>query len=206
MLVTAKMIKELCPDANVFWAERIAFYFNEYAAVYEINTPQRTQHFFAQAAHETGCFTRFVENLNYSAARLQVVFPALFPTPTIAKQYGGNPEKIANRAYANKGGNGNEASGDGWEHRGRGIFQLTLRNNYERFSLHFYHDAKKLRPDDVATPILAVASAMWYWQSNGLNQLADQNAIEMITAKINKAKLGLDERKRYYARAKLIFK
>jgi putative chitinase len=147
--------------------------------------------FLAQVSHESSAFTRTVENLNYSEAGLLKTFKGRFVG--VAAQYARKPEMIANRAYANKGGNGNEASGDGWKYRGRGYIQLTLKNNYLHFSATVPEDIIN-NPDLVATQY-AIESAIWYFDANKLWLLAsDAKTFEALTGKINAAKLGLKER------------
>lgn len=178
---------------------------SECAKTFAINTPLRIAHFLAQCAHESGGFRLASENLNYSAAGLKKVFPALFPGNS-ADSYAKQPQKIASRVYANKLGNGDEASGDGWKYRGRGYIQLTGKSNYSEFDATV-GDNIVANPDLVATkyPLL---SAAWFWNSRHLNALADGGAgntvVEAITEKVNgKRKLGLAERiayfKKYYA-------
>jgi putative chitinase len=147
--------------------------------------------FLAQVSHESAAFARTVENLNYSEAGLLKTFGSKFAG--VAAQYARKPEKIANRAYANKGGNGNEASGDGWKYRGRGYIQLTLKNNYQHFSATVPEDIMA-NPDLVATKY-AIESAIWFFDANKLWVLAsDPATFSALTGKINPAKLGLKER------------
>jgi len=167
---------------------------------YEINTPQRIAAFLAQCAHESGGFTAIQENLNYKAESLVRVWPKYFPNMDIAKQYAHNPEKIANRAYANRMGNGPEESGDGWAHCGRGLIQLTGRANYQAFA-----DSIETKIEDVTEYLKTfegcVQSACWFWENNNLNKWADAGDIEKMTKIINGGTLGLDDRKARYTRA-----
>lgn len=160
---------------------------------YDINTPMRQAMFLAQIAHESGNFRHVSENLNYSAAGLRKVFGKYFPTDEMAYEYARQPEKIANRVYANRMGNGDEASGDGWRHRGRGLIQLTGKNNYASFSLSADNNAL-LEPDLVAEPELAALSAGWFWDTNGLNKLADTGSVKRVTRRINGGYNGLSDR------------
>jgi len=160
---------------------------------YEINTPQREAAFLSQCAHESAGFTALQENLNYRAESLMRVWPKHFPTIQIATQYAHHPEQIANRAYANRMGNGNEASGDGWKFRGRGLIQLTGRANYTAFAT-----TANMTPDQVVeyaeTFDGAVQTACWFWNTNNLNRYADVNDIKTMTQRINGGLNGLDDR------------
>ena len=147
--------------------------------------------FLGQTGHESGGFKKTTENLNYKADRLLQIFGKKFAG--VAKDYAGKPEKIANRAYASKGGNGNEASGDGWKYRGRGYIQLTLKNNYVSFGASIHVDVVK-NPDLVSTKY-PLESAIWYFDTNKLWVLAgDANKFSDLTGKINTAKDGLKNR------------
>jgi putative chitinase len=166
---------------------------------YEINTPLRLAQFLAQCAHESGGFKHTVENLNYSAKGLRAVFSKYFTTEQ-AERYARKPELIAARVYADRIGNGNEMSGDGWRYRGRGYIQLTGRNNYLTFN-HIVDDDVMESPDLVSAkyPLL---SAAWYWNSRSLNKLADNGAeietVKAITKKVNGGYHGLDSRVDYF--------
>lgn len=167
---------------------------------FHINTPLRLAHFLAQSAHESGNFKIVYENLYYSAARLVQVFPRYFPNLESATPYNMNPEKIANKVYANRMGNGNEASGDGWNFRGRGDIQLTGKSNYLEFNKHVPEKIMIL-PDLVATkyPLL---SAAFFFNANGLNTLADKGAtpeiVKIVTQKVNGGQNGYLERLAYF--------
>ena len=129
----------------------------------QINTQLRLAHFLAQAGHESALFSVTTENLNYSADALGRVFKKYFGTAALQQAYARQPEKIANRVYANRMGNGDEASGDGWKHRGRGYFQLTGKDNYGKYSQASYGDKRILDNTDLlAQPIDAMKSAIWY--------------------------------------------
>lgn len=167
---------------------------------YDINTPQRVAAFVAQCAHESGNFKFLKENLNYRAESLCRVWPKYFPNIEIARQYAQNQEKIANRAYANRMGNGDEASGDGWKFCGRGLIQLTGRNNYQAFADSIETDIEDI-PAYLATFEGAVQSACWFWESNNLNKWADQGDILTLTKKINGGTLGLEDRIKHYNHA-----
>jgi putative chitinase len=160
-------------------------------------TPVRAAHFFAQTAHETGGFKAFSENLNYSAQGLQGIFGKYFPG-TLEESYARQPEKIANRVYADRMGNGPEASGDGWKYRGRGALQLTGKANYKAFSEYLNKPEIMDNPDLVATTY-AFESAMFFFDKNKLWSICDQGindaAILALTKRINGGTHGLDDRK-----------
>jgi putative chitinase len=166
---------------------------------FAINTPLRLCHFLAQTGHESGGFKITKENLNYSAERLQVIFKKYF-TADSAKEYERKPQKIANIVYANRMGNGNQASGDGFRFCGRGYIQLTGKDNYAAFDKSVEEDILA-NPDLVATkyPLL---SAAWFWSKNGLNAIADQGATDEVitkaTKKINGGVIGLEDRKKHF--------
>ena len=167
---------------------------------YDINTPQRVASFLAQCAHESGGFVFLQENLNYKAESLMRVWPKYFPNMDIASQYAHNPEKIANRAYANRMGNGAESTGDGWAHCGRGLIQLTGKSNYQAFADSIETPIEDI-PHYLATFEGAVQSACWFWENNNLNQYADKGDLLTMTKKINGGTLGLDDRTKRYQNA-----
>lgn len=160
-------------------------------------TPLRAAHFFAQTGHETGEFKLFTENLNYSANGLKTVFNKYFPG-TLVESYASKPEKIANRVYGNRMGNGDEASGDGWKYRGRGALQLTGKDNYTAFSKYLNNPEVLTNPDLVSTD-LAFESAMFFFERNNLWTICDKGVddvtITALTKRINGGTLGLDHRK-----------
>ena len=167
-------------------------------------TPVRAAHFFAQTAHETGGFKAFSENLNYSAQGLQGTFGKYFPG-NLEESYARQPEKIANRVYASRMGNGDEASGDGWKYRGRGALQLTGKSNYKAFADYLKKPEIMDTPDLVATTY-AFESAMFFFDRNKLWSICDQGvtdaAILALTKRINGGTHGLADRnaktKKYY--------
>jgi putative chitinase len=167
---------------------------------YDINTPRRVAAFLAQTAHESGGYRAIKENLNYKAESLMRVWPRYFPNIDIARQYAGKQEMIANRAYANRMGNGPEESGDGWRFCGRGLIQLTGRNNYQAFADSIETDINNL-PEYLATFEGSVQSACWFWENNNLNQWADASDILTLTKRINGGTLGLDDRIKHYNHA-----
>lgn len=163
----------------------------------DITTPQRQAMFLSQLAHESGNFQFTSENLNYSADALRRVFGKYFPTDALAQKYARQPERIANRVYANRMGNGDEASGDGWNYRGRGLIQLTGKDNYAAFARDNNNNALQ-KPDDVAEAEMAVSSAGWFWATNRLNQLADTGDVKAVTRRINGGYNGLADREAKY--------
>lgn len=173
---------------------------------YEITTPRRVAAFIAQCSHESGQFTVLEENLRYNAAGLMRVWPRLFPTQEIANQYSGRPEKIANKVYASRMGNGVEASGEGWKYRGRGVIQLTGKSNYTACSKSLYDDETLVdNPDLLLNKDSAIYAACWYWHSHDLNKYADMDDMLTITKKINGGTMGLEERKKNYDTALSLF-
>ena len=167
---------------------------------YDINTPARVAAFVAQCAHESGGFKFLQENLNYKAESLCKVWPRYFPNIDVARQYEKKPEKIANRAYGGRMGNGPEETGDGWKFCGRGLIQLTGRSNYQAFADSIETPIEDL-PSYLATFEGAVQSACWFWESNNLNQFADKGDIVTMTKRINGGTLGLEDRQKHYAHA-----
>jgi putative chitinase len=159
-------------------------------------TPLRAAHFFAQTSHETGGFRIFSENLNYSEKGLKGTFSKYFPG-NLAEMYARNPEKIANRVYASRMGNGNESSGDGWKYRGRGALQTTGNNNYKAFALYLKEPEVLCNPDLVATDY-AFESAIFYFDTNKLWTICDQGVndatILKLTKRINGGTHGLNDR------------
>jgi putative chitinase len=167
------------------------------AAAYYKLSPARAAHFFAQTAHESGNFTAFSENLNYGAKGLRGIFGKYFPTDAMAKMYERQPQKIANRVYASRMGNGVEASGDGWKYRGRGALQLTGKANYQAFADYIKRPDVMANPDLVAGE-LCFESALWFFDRNKLWGICDQGindtAILALTKRINGGTHGLDDR------------
>ena len=149
--------------------------------------------FIGQCGHESGGFKLKDENLSYSAERLMVVWPKRFPTIEVARKYSGKPEKLANRVYANRLGNGDEASGDGWRYRGRGLIQLTGKANYAAAGKYLGDDLVTY-PGLVGEALYAALTAGWFWEVQKLNALADQLDHAAITRKINGGLHGLADR------------
>jgi len=165
---------------------------NDAFAKYDISTPKRQACFLGQAMHESGNFKNLEENLNYSALGLMKTWPSRFPDLDTADKYAHNPEKIANKVYAGRMGNIEE--GDGYAFRGRGIFQLTGRENYANFGHNAAVDVLS-NPNLLSTPEYATLSAAWYWNKRSLNQYADVMDVESLTKRINGGTIGLDNRK-----------
>lgn len=167
-------------------------------------SPERVAHFFGQTAHETGGFRLFTENLNYSAKGLQTTFGKYFPD-NLEDSYARQPIKIASRVYANRMGNGDEASQDGWNYRGRGALQLTGKSNYKAFSDYLKKPEIMTNPDLVATEF-AFESALFFFDNNKLWSICDKgvndDTITALTKRINGGYNGLDDResltRRYY--------
>lgn len=202
--LTSAQLREIMPRASQENIEKYLDPLNKKVPQFEINTPLRKAHFIAQVAHESGSFRYSMENLNYSAKALRDVFGKYFPSEELANEYARKPEKIANRVYGNRMGNGDEQSGDGWKFRGRGLIQLTGRDNYRRcgeaIGLNLEED-----PDQVSdNPEVSVMAVGWYWQSNNLNHYADQDDIKKVTKIINGGYHGLEDRMAFLKRAKAV--
>lgn len=195
--ITLELLRKVCPKTKPAVLEKYVTPLNEVAEYYEINTPQRVAAFLAQVAHESGGFNFTKENLNYSAKGLMTTFKKYFPTEALAKEYERQPEKIANKVYANRMGNGDEASGDGSKFCGRGLIQLTGKQNYTRFAA----DLGVTLDECVAyleTPAGAVSSAGWFWDQNNLNAICDRGDIKLLTKRINGGFIGLEDRIHHY--------
>jgi putative chitinase len=165
-----------------------------------VNTPLRLAHFLAQCGHESGGFRLTQENLNYSAKGLMGIFKKYFPTQALADAYARKPEKIANRVYGNRMGNGAEATGEGFKFRGRGYIQLTGKSNYAAFDLAVEDDI--LANPDLVSSKHALASAAWFWKKNGLNLIADTGSsaevVTKITKRVNGGTIGLPDRIKHF--------
>ena len=160
---------------------------------YNISTTQRQACFIGQCQHESNNFKTLEENLHYSADGLIRVWPSRFTDKIVADAYANNPEKIANKVYAGRMGNGDEESGDGWAFHGRGLIQLTGRDSYDRFGKAVgvvFTD----QPQLLVEPNYAALSAGWFWNKTGLNDLADAQEYGQMTKRINGGTLGLDDR------------
>lgn len=172
-----------------------------------LDTPLRLQHFMSQIAHESGGFKFAREGMNYSWEALRRTFPKYFPNDNIARQYARQPEKIGNRVYANRMGNGDEASGDGYKFSGKGLIQLTGKDNVRAYSKDRYGDERLLLdPSALTRSPDAVLSAGWFWKKNKINELAGNDDLEGVTRRINGGLNGLDDRREWLTKAKRIFK
>ena len=174
-------------DIDTSWLEPLNGTFQKY----DIGTPKRQAAFIGQCAVESANFTRLQENLNYSAQRLTQVWPSRFPNINMAESYAHNPEKLADFVYA--GRMGNLQDGDGWKFHGRGLIQLTGRENYANCGSGIGVDLID-NPDLLLTPKYAALSAGWFWNKKGLNPLADAQEYGAMTRRINGGLTGLDER------------
>ncbi len=201
MIFSPERLKELCPEALPAIIVPIAPTLESQAPQYGVMSLLRRSHLIAQLAHESTGFTRMVENLNYSAERIAVIFPKL---ALRAQELAHRPEALANAAYANKIGNGDESSGDGWRYRGRGLIQLTGRANYRARGTSLGIDLSA-NPSQAADPDKAVLIALSYWKSRGCNEAADDDDVEKVTRLINGGVTGLIVRQKLTDRAKRIF-
>ncbi len=199
MQVTLQQLKGLIYAPNQAAIDGI----NATLAHYNINTPLRVCHFLAQVLHESGGLKYVKENLNYSANGLLATFPTHFPNISVANQYARQPAKIADRVYADRMGNGNEASGDGWKYCGRGYIQITGKTNYSLFGTNADVDFIN-HPELIETPDYAAMSAGWFWNSHNLNTYADRDDIIAITRAINGGTNGLSERQAKLAALKKV--
>ena len=189
-MITRDILSVLAPtNKNIdIWVEAM----NKILPKYDIVTPKRLAAFLAQTAHESAGFTAVRENLNYSAQGLMKTWPSRFNSAT-ATAYARQPEKIANKVYANRMGNGDEASGDGWRYRGRGLIQITGKANYTKLAQYI----KKTLQETIGyceTVEGAVESACFYWVSNNLNAIADTGDMTTLTRRINGGVIGLADR------------
>ena len=201
-MLTAEQFHQLFPRAQdpQGWVDSM----NNVFPNYELDSPKRIAAFLAQCGHESGGWTVFEENLNYSAKGLMGIFKKYFPDEATATAYQRQPEKIANKVYANRMGNGPESSGDGWKYRGRGPIQLTGKDNYRAFAKEMFDDWENLfnNPDWVnADRDFALMSAIWFWNKNKLNREADAGDIKTMTRKINGGYIGLEDRIKHYEEA-----
>jgi putative chitinase len=200
-MITVSQLKQLLPKNPYVehWHHALEQLFPDY----DINTPKRMAAFIAQCSHESGGFMVLKENLNYKAATLRKIFPKYFPNDQIAQDYASRPNKqvaIASKVYANRMGNGDEASQDGWKFCGRGLIQLTGKSNYQAFADSLEMDINDV-PEYLATFEGAAQSACWFWETNKLNQWADAGDILTLTKRINGGTIGLEDRKKHYDHA-----
>lgn len=199
-MLTASQFGKLFPNCKdpEGWVEAM----NEVFPKYDITTPKRVAAFIAQCGHESGGWRTFSENLNYSAKSLDAVFGKYFVRAgRDANEYARQPEKIANIVYANRMDNGDTDSGDGWRYRGRGPIQLTGRANYSAFAADMGVDVVD-NPDLVSEDKkVALMSAIWFWNKNGLNKFADADDIKTMTKRINGGYIGLEDRIHHWKEA-----
>jgi putative chitinase len=201
MELTQEQLKQLLPKNPYvdYWHKALA----QLLPDYEINTPERIAAFVAQCAHESGGFTALKENLNYRWQTLRKIFPKYFPTDELAQRYAAMPNKqaaIANRVYANRMGNGPEDSGDGYRYCGRGLIQLTGKENYTWFAASLEISVEEAA-EYLETFEGAAQSACWFWETNNLNRWADSGDILTLTKRINGGTIGLDDRIKHYKHA-----
>lgn len=202
-MVTIEELLDIVPNTPRKTLEKFLSPLNQTMEEYMVRSPTRQAMFLAQWAHESAGFTRLRENLNYSAEGLLKTFRKYF-TDQEAKDYARKPEKIANRVYANRMGNGPEDSGDGWKYRGGGIPQLTGKDNYRACGQALGLDLITY-PETLEKPLPACQAAGWFWKANGLNEIADcagEDAFFLITKKINGGLNGIDDRLEFWDRAK----
>jgi len=200
-LVTVNMLRCITtPEMADKWVDAL----NETCERFAIDSPFRIAGFLSNTAHESGGFKYVKENLNYSVASLMRVWPSRFPTVEVAQRYAMQPEKIANRAYSDRMGNGNEASQDGAKFIGRGLIQLTGKNNYVAYSLACDNEALQ-HPEIVEQPKYAAESAGWFWDVNKLNTLADAQDVGGMCRRINGGYNGLDDRQMKYSQIMAYF-
>ena len=205
MELTKEQLKQLLPKNPYLdhWHNALSILFPDY----EINTPQRMAAFIAQCAHESGGFMVLKENLNYKAATLRKIFPKYFSTDEMANKYASMPNKqeaIANLVYANRMGNGSPETGDGYKFCGRGLIQLTGRDNYTFFAGSLGISVEEAS-EYLATFEGAAQSACWFWETNNLNQWADKGDIVTLTKRINGGTIGLEDRIKHYEHALHVF-
>lgn len=201
MIFSAERLRELCPQELNGTLDTISIVLNDRGPDFGLTRHLRRCHFIAQVAHESMGFRRFVENLNYSAVRIGQVWPRLAPR---AHELAHRPEALANAAYADRMGNGDEASGDGWRYRGRGLIQLTGKNNYRDMGKMLGRDLLA-NPGIAADADIGTMTALAFWKSKGCNEVADTDSVEAITRIINGGLNGLAEREDLTHRAVNIF-
>ena len=201
-MITKDQLGQCMPNCKEpeMWANLL----NIHMPVYKLDSKEQLARFIAQCGHESGDFNILQENLNYSGERLLAVFPKYFKNlmDTEIVKYSRKPEKIANRVYASRMGNGNEQSGDGWKYRGRGLIQLTGRENYSKCSKFLFQDDTLIKnPDLLIQPENALLAAIWFWKSNKLDTI---ESYEQVTRRINGGTHGAKCRNDRYVLAKKI--
>ena len=189
--MTPEQLKKILPHCRE--PEKWAAVFNEELPKYGIDTKTKIAAFLGQVGHESAHLNVLVENLNYSADALRRVFPKYFPTYALANEYARRPPAIASRVYANRMGNGDEKSGDGWRYRGAGAIQCTGKSNYRECSKFLFGDERLLETPELLTEHkYAVLSALWFWSANRLNELAED--VVTLTRRVNGGTNGLQDR------------
>lgn len=197
-MINAEQLKRLHINPD------LAPVFNETFERWGISTPRQQAAFLGQCGHECGNFTKLEEGLSYAADRLMKIWPKRFPTMEVAQKYARNPKALANYVYANRMGNRDEASGDGFRFRGSGWLQLTGHDN-------FYHAGKAcgvdfvMNPDLVRQPKHAALTAGWFWSTHDCNRLAEAANWVALTKKINGGTIGLEDRIRHTSLAMNVF-
>ena len=186
--IDAEVLRAVVPGAAALFLEPV----EETCRSFQITTPLRLAHFLAQTAHESARYTALEENLNYGAAGLLATWPSRFDAVT-AEKFARQPERIANRVYADRMGNGPETSGDGWRFRGRGILQVTGRASYRSIG-EFLGVDLEAQPELLATPRLAALAAGWYWSARDINTLCDRDDAIAVTEAVNGGRHGLEQR------------
>jgi putative chitinase len=200
-MLTLSQLKQLLPKNP--YVEHWHRALSQLLPDYDINTPNRIAAFVAQCAHESGGFMVLKENLNYKAATLRKIFPKYFPNDQIAQEYASKPNKqvaIASKVYANRMGNGDEASQEGYKFCGRGLIQLTGKSNYQAFADSLEMDINDV-PEYLVTFEGACQSACWFFEVNNLNRFSDQGDIKGLTRAINGGYIGLEDRIKHYEHA-----
>ncbi|HBO1552500.1 glycoside hydrolase family 19 [Pseudomonas aeruginosa] len=207
MLITEQQLLQIFPNAG----PQAGFFvpaLNVAMKRFGITSPVRVAAFLAQIGHESAQLTRLVENLNYSAQGLAAIWPSRYrgadgQPNALAQRLARNPQAIANNAYAARNGNGDEASGDGWRFRGRGLLQITGRSNYRAAGAGLGLPLE-LDPDLLEQPEFAALSAAWWWSTHGLNELGDRGEFAATTRRINGGLNGQAERLQLWDRAKAV--
>ena len=215
MVITEAQLRRQIPNINNESLSLFVGVFNEWSDRFGINTKKRVVHFLSQVMHESSALNRLEENLRYSADGLLRTFPKYFNTYNVS-EYAYKPEKIANRVYANRLGNGNEQSFDGWQYRGRGCIQITGKANYKAYANSGFCNGDLVgHPEWLTKYPGALKSAMWFWYKNGCNEIADKDnwqrvidgeqVVTTITKRINGGLNGIAERKFFYRRLRKEF-
>ena len=201
-MISSDQLQQIFSQSDASDIDEICGPLNAAMSEFHITSPREQAMFLAQCGHESGGFSVVQENLNYKAETLVKVFPKYF-RDVDPNDYAKQPEKIANRVYSNRMGNGDEASGDGYRYRGRGLIQLTGKDNYNACAAALKIDLHE-DPDYLETAEGAARSAAWFWVHNGLNKYADDDDIVGCTKRVNGGTIGLEERMHYYQIAKSV--